>query len=80
MLLDPFLYDLVAEHQRVLREAAEHARRAGGRGPGWWRLPLGVSAAVESRTGPSAASRRLGWRRRLACRDTSGHALVGHDV
>jgi hypothetical protein len=80
MLLDPFLYDLVAEHQRVLREAAEHARRAGARGPGWWRLPLGVSAAVESRMVPSVASRRLGWRRLLACRHTAGHALVGHDV
>jgi hypothetical protein len=59
MLLDPFLSDSVAEHQRVLREAAEHARRAGARGPGRWRLPLGVSAAVESRTVPSA--HRDGW-------------------
>ena len=80
MLLDPFLYDFVADHQRVLREAAEHARRAGARGPGWWLLPLGGSAAVESRTVPSVASPRLICRRLLACRHTSGHALVGHDV
>jgi hypothetical protein len=79
MLLDPFLYDLVAENQRVLCEAAEHARRAGARGPRWL-LPLDVSAAVDSRTVPSVASRRLGCRRLLACRHTSGHALVGHDV
>jgi hypothetical protein len=35
MLLDPFLYDFVAEHQRILREAAEDARRGGTLGPGW---------------------------------------------
>jgi hypothetical protein len=27
MLLDPFLYDFVADHQRALREAAERAAR-----------------------------------------------------
>jgi hypothetical protein len=79
MLLDPYLYDFVAEHQRALREAAERARRPGARGPGWWRLPLGVPTVVESRTVPSVASRRLVCRRLLAYRHPSGHALVGHD-
>jgi hypothetical protein len=80
MLLDPFLYDFVAEHPRALREAAERPRRAGARKPAWWQLPLGVSAAVESRTVASVASRGLVCRRLLACRHPSGHALVGHDV
>jgi len=80
MLLDPLLYDLMAKHQRTLREAAEGARRGGVLGPGWWRLPLGVAAMVAWRTVPSARSRRLVCRRLLACRHTSGHALVRHDV
>jgi hypothetical protein len=79
MLLDPYLYDFVAEHQRALREAADRARRPGARGPGWWRLPLGVPTVVESRTVPSVASRRLVCRRLLAYWHTSGRALVGHD-
>jgi len=29
MRLDPLLYDLVAEHHRVLREGAKRPRRAG---------------------------------------------------
>jgi hypothetical protein len=79
MRLDPFLDDLVAVHQRVLRKAAEQARHPGARGPGWWRLPLSMSAVVEShRVVPSVASRRLGCRRLLACRNASGHAAVGH--
>jgi hypothetical protein len=80
MLLDPFLYNFVAEHQRTLREAAEDARRGGALGPGWWRLALGVPAVVASRTVPSVQSRRPVCRRLLACRHPSGHALVGHDV
>jgi hypothetical protein len=80
MLLDPFLYDFVAEHQRTLRKAAEGARRVGALGPGWWRLPLGVSAVVAWRTVPSVPSRRLICRRLLACRHAPGHALAGHDV
>lgn len=31
MLLDPFLYDFVADHQRALREAAERAARGRAR-------------------------------------------------
>jgi hypothetical protein len=80
MLLDPFLYNFVAEHQRILREAAEDARRGGALRPGWWRLALGVSAVVPSRTVPSVHSRRLVCRRLLACRHASGDAFVGHDV
>jgi hypothetical protein len=74
MLLDPFLYDFVAEHQCALREAAERARHGGERGPGWWRLLLGMSAAVESRRVPSGASPRPVCRRPLACRHASRHA------
>jgi hypothetical protein len=80
MLLDPFLYDFVADHQRTLRETAEDARRGGALGPGWWRLALGVPAVVASRTVPSVQSRRLVCRRLLACRHPSSDALVGHDV
>jgi hypothetical protein len=81
MLLDPFLYDFVAEHQRTLREAADRARRGGALGPpGWWRLPLGVPVVVAWRTVPSVRSRRLVCRRLLTCRHASGDALVGHDV
>ena len=80
MLLDPFLYDVVAEHQRVLREAAERAHHVGVRGPGWWRLPLGVPEVVESRTVVSVVSRRLVCGRPLACRNASGHASVGYDA
>jgi hypothetical protein len=36
MLLDPFLYDFVAEHQRALREAAERAGHGRARVL-WWR-------------------------------------------
>jgi len=71
MLLDPFLFDFVADHQAGLCEAAERARRAGARRPGWWRLPLHLSAAVESRTVFSAASPRMVCRRRLAYWHTS---------
>jgi hypothetical protein len=46
MLLDPFLYDFVADRQRALREAAERAARGGAGGLCWCRLPLGLSAAV----------------------------------
>ena len=79
-LLDPFLYDFVAEHQHALREAAECAGGAGARGPGCWRRPLATSAAVASRAAPSVAWQRLVCRRLLACRNASAHALVGHDV
>lgn len=80
MLLDPFLYDFAAENQRALREAAERAPRRGERGPSWWRLPLGMAVAVESRRASLVAARRLVCRRLLACRNASGHAFVGHDV
>jgi hypothetical protein len=80
MLLDPFLYDFVAEQQRTLRAAADDARRGGTLGPGWWRLPLGLSAVVASRTVPSVPPRRRVCRRLLACRHASGDAFVGHDV
>jgi len=73
MLLDPFLFDFAADHQRGLREAAERTRRAGARRPGWWRLPLRVSVAVESRTVFSAASPRPVCRRRFACWHASSH-------
>ena len=80
MLLDPFLYHFVTEHQRALRDTAERARGARARGPGWWRLPLGMSAAVESHTVPSVASQRLVCRRLLACQHASAQAFLGHDV
>jgi hypothetical protein len=80
MLLDPFLYDFATEHQRALRETAKGASRGGERGPGWWRLPLGMAVAVESRRAPSVASRRLVCRRRLACRHAAAHAFGGPDV
>jgi hypothetical protein len=80
MLLDPFLYDFVADHQRALREAAERARRGGERGPLWWRLALGMSTAAALRTASSVASRRPVCRWPLACRHASSHAFVGHDV
>jgi hypothetical protein len=79
MLLDPFLYDFATEHQRALRETTKGASRGGERGPGWWRLPLGMAVAVESRRAPSVASRRLVCHRRLACRHAA-HAFGGPDV
>jgi hypothetical protein len=80
MLLDTFLYDFVAEHQRTLREAAGDARRGGALVPGCWRPRLRVPAVVASRTVPSVRSRRVICRRRLACGHASGDVLIGHDV
>jgi hypothetical protein len=80
MLLDPFLYDFVADHQRALREAAERGRCGGEGALGWSRLALGMSAATEARRVPSAASRRLVCRRLRGCRHAGGHVLVGPDV
>ena len=78
MLHDSFLYDFVAEHQRVLREAAVRARGVGGRTPDWSRLSLGVLAAAGCV--PAVAARRLLGGGLLACRHTSSHAFVGHDA
>ena len=85
MLLDPFLYDFVADHQRALREAAERGRCRGEGAVGWWRLALGMSAATEARRVPSAADPEKSWNqrtptpatnfagdRRRALRDPSG--------
>jgi hypothetical protein len=79
MLLEPFLYDLVAEHQRALRETAERGR-AGARGRDWWRRLRGASATAALHPVGSMASRRLCRGRRLACWRTAGHAVVGNDV
>jgi hypothetical protein len=78
MLLDPFLYDFVAEHQHALREAAEGSGCAGTRVPGWWRLRIGM--AGEWRAVRSVAPQRLICRRLLACSHASPRAFVGHDV
>ena len=78
MLLEPFFYDFVADHQRTLRAAAERAGREGR--PGRWRVPLGMPATVESRRVPPIAWRRLSCRRLLACPHGSGHAFVGRDA
>ena len=79
-LLDPFLYDFVAEHQRTVREAAEDERRGSALVPGWWRLAPAVPAVLQSRMLPSVRWQRLVCRQLFARRGASGHALVGHDV
>jgi hypothetical protein len=80
MLLDPFLYEAVTEHQRTLRETADSARRPSALGPAWWRVLLRVSTTVQWHTVPSVARRQLGCRQRPTCWQAPGHALVGHDV
>jgi len=67
-LLDPVLYESVAEQQRVLRETAARAHGADARGASWWRLLLGVSGPVPMRALSSVGWRRPGCSRRLACR------------
>jgi hypothetical protein len=79
MLLDPFFYDVVADHQRALLEGAERAAGGGARGPVWCRLPLGMSAAAGLRRMPSVALRRLVCPR-LAWRHETGHAFLGRDA
>jgi hypothetical protein len=80
MLLDPFLYDFVADHQRALRAAAVRADSAGERGPGWSWLSLGMSAAAGWSRMPAVASRRVVCGQLLACRRANGHVFVGHDA
>jgi hypothetical protein len=67
-LLDPFLYDFVAEHHRALREAAEGLGTIGARGRRWWSPPAATSTVPWSRSAVAVAARALLDRRLLGCR------------
>jgi hypothetical protein len=62
-LLDPFLYEFVAEHQRTLHESARRVGNGAARRSDWWRWLYGVSTPTVLRAlvacGGPAGSRRL---------------------
>jgi hypothetical protein len=67
-LLDPFLYEFVAEHHRALREAAEGLGTIGARGRWRWPLAAATSTVLASRLAVAVAARALLDRRLLGCR------------
>jgi hypothetical protein len=62
-LLDPFLYEFVAEYQRTLHEGARRVGDGAARRSDWWRWLYGVSAPTALRAlvgcGGPAGSRGL---------------------